>query len=84
MVQLTESTACTHFDVLRCRWTRLLSSAGMPNPSDKTENTLRDDANRIAGELEDEKAAIVFGALLIADAISRGTGRITEATALRR
>lgn len=56
----------------------------MPNPSDKTENTLRDDANRIAGELEDEKAAIVFGALLIADAISRGTGRITEATALRR
>jgi hypothetical protein len=56
----------------------------MPNPSDKTENTLRDDANRIAGELADEKAAIVFGALLIADAISRGTGRITEATALRR
>jgi hypothetical protein len=54
------------------------------NPSDKTENTLRDDANRIAGELADEKAAIVFGALLIADAISRGTGRITEATALRR
>jgi hypothetical protein len=55
----------------------------MPNPHDKTENTLCDDANRIARELADEKAAIVYGALLIANAISHGTGRITEATAKR-
>jgi hypothetical protein len=56
----------------------------MPNPSDKSENQLCTDANKIAGDLDDEKAAIVYGALLIANAISRGTGRITEATTLRR
>ncbi len=55
----------------------------MPNPNDKTENTLLDDANRIASDLDDEKAAIVYGTLVIANAISRGTGRITEATAAR-
>jgi hypothetical protein len=79
--------AYTHFDVLRCRWASLVSSADMPNPEPKSENPLVNQAHHLAEQISDQKAATIFAALLISDAISRGNAGlagITQAISSRR
>jgi hypothetical protein len=50
----------------------------MPNPDPKTDELL-EQAKHLAGELSDQRTITIFCALLIAEAIRSGTGRITEA-----
>ena len=56
----------------------LVSLADMPNPDPKTDELL-EQAKYLAGELNDQRTITIFSALLIAEAIRSGTGRITEA-----
>jgi hypothetical protein len=50
----------------------------MPNPDPKTDELL-EQAKHLAGKLNDQRTITIFSALLIAEAIRSGTGRITEA-----
>jgi hypothetical protein len=50
----------------------------MPNADPKTDELLAQ-AKHLAGELSDQRTITIFSALLIAEAIRSGTGRITEA-----
>jgi hypothetical protein len=55
----------------------LVSSADMPNPNPKTETELLEEAKHLAGQLSDQRTITLFCALLIADAIRFGSGRMT-------
>jgi hypothetical protein len=56
----------------------LVNSADMPIPDEKTEGELLEQAKHLAGQLSDQRTITLYCALLIADAIHRGIGRITE------
>jgi hypothetical protein len=56
----------------------------MPNPDEKTEGELLEQAKDLAGQLSDQRTITLFCALLIAEAIRGGCGRITEAMSTRR
>jgi hypothetical protein len=49
----------------------------MPNPNQQTDNELLERAKRLAGQSSDSKVATIVSALLIAEAIRFGSGRIT-------
>jgi hypothetical protein len=49
----------------------------MPNPSPKTETELLEEAKHLAGQLSDQRTITLFCALLTADAIRFGSGRMT-------
>ena len=56
----------------------LVSSADMPSPEQQADNELLERAKRLAGQFSDPRLVTLLSALLIADAIHRGIGRITE------
>ena len=55
----------------------LVSSADTPNPNQQTDNELLERAKRLAGQISDPKVVTIVSALLIAEAIRFGSGRIT-------
>ena len=63
--------------------TSLVSSADMPNPTQQTDDKLLERAKRLAGQFSDPRIVTILSALLIADSIHRGIGRITEVIATR-
>jgi hypothetical protein len=56
---------------------RLVIWADMPNPNQQTDNELLERAKRLAGQISDPKVVTIVSALLIAEAIRFGSGRIT-------
>ncbi len=56
----------------------LVSSADMPSPEQQADNELLERAKRLAGQFSDPRIVTLLSALLIADAIYRGIGRITD------
>ena len=56
----------------------LVSSADMPSPEQQADDELLERAKRLAGQFTDPRIVTLLSALLIADAIHRGIGRITE------
>jgi hypothetical protein len=56
----------------------LVTSADMPSPEQQTDDELLERAKRLAGQFSDPRIVTLLSALLIADAIHRGIGRITE------
>jgi hypothetical protein len=57
---------------------RLVISADMPSPEQQADDELLERAKRLAGQFSDPRIVTLLSALLIADAIHRGIGRITE------
>src|SRR5260221_11851130 len=55
----------------------------MPNPTQQTDDELLERAKRLAGQFSDPRIVTILSALLIADSIHRGIGRITEVIATR-
>ena len=53
----------------------------MPNPTQQTDDELLERAKRLAGQFIDPRIVTLLSALVIADAIHRGIGRITEVMA---
>jgi hypothetical protein len=51
----------------------------MPSPDQQNDDELLERAKRLAGQFSDPRIVPILSALLIADAIRRGGGRITEA-----
>jgi hypothetical protein len=51
----------------------------MPSPEQQADDELLERAKRLAGQFSDPRIVPLLSALLIADAIQRGIGRITEA-----
>jgi|GraSoi_2013_60cm_1033757.scaffolds.fasta_scaffold75364_1 hypothetical protein len=49
----------------------------MPNPNQQTDNELLERAKRLAGQISDPKVVTIVSALLIAEAVRFGSGRIT-------
>jgi len=56
----------------------LVSSADMPSPEQQADDELLERAKRLAGQFSDPRIVTLLSALLIADAIHRGIGRITD------
>jgi hypothetical protein len=56
----------------------------MPNPDQKADEELLERAKRLAGQFSDPRIVTLLTALLIADAIHRGIGRITEVISTRQ
>jgi len=50
----------------------------MPSPEQQADNELLERAKRLAGQFSDPRIVTLLSALLIADAIYRGIGRITD------
>ena len=50
----------------------------MPSPEQQADDELLERAKRLAGQFSDPRIVTLLSALLIADAIQRGIGRITE------
>jgi len=55
----------------------LVNSADMPIPDEKSEGELLEQAKHLAGQLNDQRTITLFCALLIAEAIRFGSGRMT-------
>ena len=55
----------------------------MPNPTQQTDDELLERAKRLAGQFSDPRIVTILSALLIADSIHRGIGRIPEVIATR-
>jgi len=53
----------------------------MPNPTQQTDDELLERAKRLAGQFTDPRIVTLLSALVVADAIHRGIGRITEVMA---
>jgi hypothetical protein len=51
----------------------------MPSPDQQNDDELLERAKRLVGQFSDPRIVPILSALLIADAIRRGGGRITEA-----
>jgi len=49
----------------------------MPTPEPKTEEELLEQGKKLAGKLSDQRTITLFCALLIAEAIRFGSGRMT-------
>jgi hypothetical protein len=49
----------------------------MPNPNQQTDDGLLERAKRLAGQISDPRVVTILFALLIAEAIRFGSGRIT-------
>ena len=58
--------------------TGLVGLADMPSPEQQADDELLERAKRLAGQFSDPRIVTLLSALLIADAIHRGIGRITE------
>jgi hypothetical protein len=56
----------------------LVGSADLPNTEQQADDELLERAKRLAGQFSDPRIVTLLSALLIADAIHRGIGRITE------
>jgi hypothetical protein len=56
----------------------LVSAADMPSPEQQADDELLERAKRLAGQFSDPRIVTLLSALLIADAIHRGIGRITD------
>jgi hypothetical protein len=56
----------------------------MPSPEQQVDDELLERAKRLAGQFSDPRLVTLLSALLIADAIHRGIGRITEVIAEKR
>ena len=56
----------------------LVVSTDMPSPEQQADDELLERAKRLAGQFSDPRLVTLLSALLIADAIHRGIGRITE------
>jgi hypothetical protein len=56
---------------------RLVIWTDMPNPNQQTDDELLERAKRLAGQISDPKVATIVSALLIAEAIRFGSGRLT-------
>jgi hypothetical protein len=50
----------------------------MPSPEQQADDELLERAKRLTGQFSDPRLVTLLSALLIADAIHRGIGRITE------
>ncbi len=50
----------------------------MPSPDELADDELLERAKRLAGQFTDPRIVTLLSALVIADAIHRGIGRITE------
>jgi len=64
--------------------TDLVGSADMPSPEQQADDELLERAKRLAGQFSDPRLVTLLSALLIADAIHRGIGRITEVITEKR
>ena len=62
----------------------LVVSTDMPSPEQQADDELLERAKRLAGQFSDPRLVTLLSALLIADAIHRGIGRITEAITSHR
>jgi hypothetical protein len=62
----------------------LVVSTDMPSPEQQADDELLERAKRLAGQFSDPRLVTLLSALLIADAIHRGIGRITEVMSDRR
>jgi hypothetical protein len=51
--------------------------ADMPNPNQQTDDELLERAKRLAAQISDPNVAAIVSALLIAEAIRFGSGRLT-------
>ena len=56
----------------------------MASPEQQADDELLERAKRLAGQFSDPRIVTLLSALLIADAIHRGIGRITEVMAEKR
>jgi hypothetical protein len=56
----------------------------MQNPTQQTDDELLERAKRLAGQFSDPRIVTIVSALLVADAIHRGIGRITGVIATRQ
>ena len=56
----------------------------MPSPEQQADDELLERAKRLAGQFTDPRLVTLLSALMIADAIHRGIGRITEAITSHR
>jgi hypothetical protein len=56
---------------------RLVIWTDMPNPNQQTDDELLERAKRLAAQISDPNVAAIVSALLIAEAIRFGSGRLT-------
>jgi hypothetical protein len=49
----------------------------MPNPNQQTDDELLERAKQLAGQISDPRVVTILSALLIAEAIRFGSGRLT-------
>jgi hypothetical protein len=59
------------------QWTSLVIWTDMPNPNQQTDDELLERAKHLAGQISDPRVVTILSALLIAEAIRFGSGRIT-------
>jgi hypothetical protein len=76
-VPSVEGLACANSNVLLRGSASLVISTCMPNPNQQTDDELLERAKRLAGQISDPKVVTIVSALLIAEAILFGSGRLT-------